>query len=306
MLKHVAWLWSVSSLICGGRGVVSAIRRLRFMACCITVRRALLPLLRAQKSSSIGRLLAKRPETVGVVLWPYLCAGWDADTRLTRIYQHCTEVEELGEPIDFDVDGEISLASLGDVREGLHVVVDQAIWFLREGQLVINLFRKDVRLFSLAFSLGRHEGALVAFVGAVQGRDLEGVADEYREITKAAHGMRPRDLLFELFRILCGILSVEKIFAVADEHRHHRDHYFGNHEKGFSKNYNEMWLDRGGIRVSPLFFSLPVSSARRELDEVSSKKRAMYRRRYDLLHSIEQRMLVNYQAMTVERSHGER
>jgi uncharacterized protein VirK/YbjX len=265
------------------------------------VRRALLPLLEAPKSSSVGRLLAKRPETVGAVLWPYQCAGWDAETRLRQIYQHCAEVDRLGAPIDFDVDGQILLISLEDVREGLLVVVDQAHWFLREGQLVINLFSKDVRLFSLAFSLGRHEGEFTAFVGAVQGRDLEGIADEYRELTKAAHGMRPRDLLFELFRFLCAILSVEKILAVADEHRHHRSDYFGAHEKVFSKDYNEMWLDRGGRRASPMFFALPLSASRRELDEISSKKRAMYRRRYELLDSIGQRMRTDYQATTAER-----
>jgi uncharacterized protein VirK/YbjX len=306
LLKHVVWLWSVSSLICGGRGLVSAVRRLRFMASCLTVRRGLLPLLEAPKLSPIGRLLAKRPETVGAVLWPYQCAGWDTETRLRQICQHGAEVERLGGPIDFDVDGQISLVSLGDVREGLYVVVDQAIWFLREGQLVINLFSEDVRIFSLAFSLGRHEGELTAFVGAVQGRDLEGIADEYRELTKAAHGMRPRDLLFELFRFLCAILSVERILAVADEHRHHRGDYFGGHGKVFSKDYNEMWLDRGGRRVSPMFFALPVSMPRREFDGISSKKRAMYRRRYELLDSIEQRMRTNYQALTAERSFEER
>jgi uncharacterized protein VirK/YbjX len=285
---------------------VSAVRRLRFMASCVMARRALLPFLEAPKQSSIGRLLAKRPETVGAVLWPYQCAGWNADARLRQIYQHSAEVERLGRPVDFEVDGQISLISLGDIREGLHVVVDQAIWFLREGQLVINLFSEDVRIFSLAFSLGRHEGEFTAFIGAVQGRNLEGIADEYRELTKAAHGMRPRDLLFELFRLLCAILSIEKILAVADEHRHHRSDYFGGHEKVFSKDYNEMWLDRGGRRVSPLFFALPVSAPRRALGEISSKKRAMYRHRYELLDSIEQRMRTNYQALTAGRSFEER
>ena len=84
------------------------------------------------------------------------------------------------------------------------MVIDQAKWFMREGQLVINLFVGEVRMFSLAFSLGRDGGERTAFVGAVQGRDIEGVADEYRDLTKAAHGMRPRDLLFEIFRMLCS------------------------------------------------------------------------------------------------------
>ena len=131
----------------------------------------------------------------------------------------------------------------------------------------------------------------------MQGRDIEGVADEYRELTKAAHGMRPRDLLFEIFRMLCSLLCVSKILAVADEFRHHRSAYFGGPNQQFSKNYNEMWVDRGGERASPMFFALEVRGPRREVSDVPAKKRGMYRRRYEMLEAIEQQMMDNYHAM---------
>jgi len=159
------------------------------------------------------------------------------------------------------------------------------------------LFIRDVRIFSLAFSLGRDSGELTAFVGAVQGCDIEGVADEYRDLTKATHGMRPRDLLFELFRMLCSLICVTKILAVSDEFRHHRSAYFGGPNRQFFKNYNEMWVDRGGQPASPMFFAIPVRGGRRELSDVPAKKRAMYRRRYETLEAIEQKLLDNYQTM---------
>jgi len=176
---------------------------------------------------------------------------------------------------------------------------------MREGQLVINLFVGEVRIFSLAFSLGRDGGERTAFVGAVQGRDIEGVADEYRDLTKAAHGMRPRDLLFDIFRMLCSVLGVTRILAVSDQFRHHRSAYFGGPDQQFSKNYNEMWIDRGGEPAGPMFFAIRVEGARRELSEVPAKKRAMYRRRYDMVESIGQQLRANYQALAVPRETAE-
>jgi uncharacterized protein VirK/YbjX len=295
--NRIIWLWSVSSVVCEGSGFVRVIRRLRFVIRAILASRALAPMLDASAQSALGRFIAKRPEAIGAVVWPYQCAGWDAETRLARICEHFAEIDAVGAPLDFDVDGQLSLLDLSEIRDGLHVVIDQAKWFMREGQLVINLFVGEVRMFSLAFSLGRDGGERTAFVGAVQGRDIEGVADEYRDLTKAAHGMRPRDLLFEIFRMLCSILGVTRILAVSDQFRHHRSAYFGGPDQQFSKNYNEMWVDRGGEPVGPMFFAIKVEGARRELSQVPAKKRAMYRRRYDMIEAIGQQLRVNYQAM---------
>jgi uncharacterized protein len=297
LLTRAAWLWSISSEVCGGSGPLLAVRRARFMVYCILARRALVPMIEASGQSPLGKLIKERPETIGAVVWPYQCSGWDGSTRLARICEHFVEIEAIGRPLDFAVNDQMFLVDLKGIREGLRVIVDQPKWFMREGQLVINLFIGDIRIFSLAFSLGRDGGELTAFIGAVQGRDIEGVADEYRGLTKAAHGMRPRDLLFEIFRILCSIIGVTKILAVSDEFRHHRSKYFGGPLQRFSKNYNEMWLDRGGERANPMFFAIEVEPARRDLSDVPSKKRALYRRRYEMVDSIEQQMFDNYQAL---------
>src|SRR5262249_51543573 len=146
------------------------------------------------------------------------------------------------------------------------------------------LFLADTRMFSLAFSLAFQDDALIAYVGAVQGRDIEGVLAEYRELTKAAHGMRPRDLLIEVFRIFCSTLGVTRILAVSDQYRHHRHAYFSKAQKTFFNNYDEVWTERGGIRVDPMFFELAVETSQRDLDAIPAKKRGMYRRRYDMLN----------------------
>lgn len=124
-------------------------------------------------------------------------------------------------------------------------------------------------------------------MGAIQGRNLEGVTDTYRDLTGLLHGMRPRDFLVEVFCLLCRVAGIARICAVADEYRAQRSPYFGRQPRELPQNYDEVWRDRGGTPTSPEFYSLPVGGNRRELAEIPSKKRSMYRKRYDLLDRIE-------------------
>ena len=48
------------------------------------------------------------------------------------------------------------------------------------------------------------------------------------------------------------------------------------------------WIDRGGKRVDPLFYCIGVGPNQKDLALIPSKKRAMYRRRYETLVSLRQ------------------
>src|SRR6185437_1574512 len=265
-IRHLGWLWANSATICEGSGIVLASRRIRFVLKALAVYESIVPMIDAPNESSLGRLMLHRPEALGAIVWPYQCTGWTPCFRLARIRDHYGVIDKIGGAIDFPVDGRIVLLDLGDIRKGLHIVVDQPVWFMREGQLAINLFVHDVRMYTLAFSFFHKDGEIAAFVGAIQGRDIDGALEEYRELTKASNGMRPRDFLIEVFRMFCAELAVGRIFAVSNKHRHHKDRYFGAAAKEKSSaNYDEIWEDRGGIRVDATCYQIEVNSAERDL-----------------------------------------
>jgi uncharacterized protein VirK/YbjX len=193
---------------------------------------------------------------------------------------------------------------LSDVRAGLRLVVDQPKWFMREGGLSLNLFVGCTRFYTLAFSFASHGNKIEAFIGAIQGRDLDGAPEEYRVLTKAAHGMRPRDFLIELFRILCRSAGVSTIFAVADQYRHHRHSYFASNKQKQLNNYDEIWRDRGGIQIDDLQFELPLTLPRRDSELIPTKKRAMYRRRYAMLDVAGDRLELRLLQIRKDALHG--
>lgn len=290
--RDYIWLWNVSK-ICAGGSLSNLKGRLTFMVSAIRFSNSLQPYLHATDGSLINKLITQRPETVGAVVWPYQCHTWDAKTRLDRIREHYSVIDSLSPKIDFPMDGALKLLDLGNIYKSLHVVLDQPIWFMREGQLVINLFLDNVRIFSLAFSFARESGEVVVYVGAMQGRNIEGLLDKYREITKAMHGMRPRDFLFEIFRAFCRAFGVSKIYAVSDASRHHRSAYFGSKAKDgeLTLNYDEIWLERGGVIQNSDFYVFNADQQIKNLEEVPSKKRSMYRKRYEFLESTEAQMM---------------
>ena len=87
--------------------------------------------------------------------------------------------------------------------------------------------------------------------------------------------------MLELVRLFASRAGVRHMYAVADDHKISRHPYFSKKETG-GLCYDDVWLERGGTRVAPTHFELPLAGTRRDLNEVAPKKRSMYRRRYQM------------------------
>lgn len=239
------------------------------------------------------RLMAReRPQTlVGPLIWPYLCASWDVDERFDHIEAHYRVIDAFPAPFPFSVEERLVLIELPEIFPGLRIVLDQPQWFMREGGLTISLFVEDFRAYSLAFSLAHNSagGGLDCLIGSLQGRNAENTTELYRNLTKAAHGLRPRDFLLEVCRILCRHWGVSRLLGVRDNQRHHRHPYFGD-KKVSGQDYDAIWLDRGGVLEDDNFYRLPIASERRADEDIKPNKRSLYRRRYQFLDMLETRI----------------
>jgi uncharacterized protein VirK/YbjX len=248
-------------------------------------------LLDAAPSSALGRLVGCRTQVLGFVEAPYINASWDAHTRLTVFLRQFHYIQAMGLPFSFDPTHSIELLRLDELGPDYHVVLDKPKWFQREGLLTLNIFRGNLRLNSLSFSFDHLGDERIIMIGAIQGRRIEGALEEYRQLTKLAHGVRPRDLLIDILRMLAAHQGVTRMIAVSDACRHHRSPYFGKDvARELPLDYDEIWRDRGGVDANDGFFELPVERQVRSIEEVPSKKRQMYRQRYAMLDGIEARL----------------
>lgn len=153
-----------------------------------------------------------------------------------------------------------------------------------EGLWQIGLVGADgIRLYSIGFGF-TDAGTLL--MGNVQGPSLkdEGL-DRIRDATHAAHGMRPPHLLVHALRVLAAAWGATRLQGVDPE----------NHVKGkwnlrdsrLRFDYRGFWAEHEGVRDDSGNWTLPLGTALRPLEEVPTKRRAMYRRRYAMLDALQ-------------------
>lgn len=261
--------------------------RAKWLAKAVRHRSAVRILFAQPPGSALARALDERPELRGILLWPYQINSWSLGERLDRFCAHYVEVDRLGAAWAMGIDDKRVLFDLHDIHEGLTVILDQPYWFMREGGFTLNLFTGDFRAFSIAFSLFRDDRDRVcALIGGVQGRNTEDALALYRQLTKAAHGLRPRDLLLEALRMLLRHWQVAALFGVSENARHHRHPFFGTKPQEPGQNYDTIWEDRGGARISEVEWALPLNAERRDLEDIAAKKRSLYRKRYAFLDAL--------------------
>ena len=245
-------------------------------------------------SPEFNGIISVTSDIVLMIEGPYINKAWNVAQRLDRIANHYELLVSLSTKLlAVDRTNPLTLANLSMISNGSRIVIDRAPWFKREGELVLNLFKGELRVASIAFIFGIHDGAPTIFIGAVQGIH-SGVSTEesllvYKNLTKDFEGLRPRSLLLDILKTIGNTLGIRKILAVADENRQHRHEYFGVVEASkLATNYNTIWIEHGGSQsVVPGFYEIPLQIVRREPDEIPSRKRAMYRRRYEILDGIE-------------------
>lgn len=142
------------------------------------------------------------------------------------------------------------------------------------------------RLYSIGFGLTSEREILI---GNVQGPSLGcGGLEDNRQLTHAAHGMRPPYLLLRALRSLAAAWRSDSLKGVDPD----------NHVKGrwnlqasrLKFNYRQFWAENGGSRVDLGNWQLPLKATERALEDVPSRKRAMYRRRYEMLESLDEQI----------------
>ncbi len=233
-------------------------------------------------------------EMIGASAWPYIHNGWDVKKKLNTIASHY-EILAKENPMltRISTSSSFQVCNLDHLSNGLVIRIDYPKWFIREGELSINIFKNDLRVVTIAFTLGEYQGKTVAYIGVVQGIHSGIPGNEsleiFRSLTKEFHGLRPKSLLVEVLKVVTKRLGVQKLLGVKDQNRHHRHKYFGFDENTkFLKNYNIFWEEHGGILIDDIgMFQIPMAPAIRDVSKIASKKRSQYHKRNTIIESLE-------------------
>ncbi len=237
----------------------------------------------------LRELPTRYPELLDKPLRPYRFACSSARQRAAMVEEHYRLMLEqfpaLIAPLYLQQGIELGRVPDSPVR----LVLRHDGTFRREAELSFSLLdEQGRRLYSCAFSLERCGAGLGLVIGSVQGPEpgIEGAQERVRALTKQCHGLRPKSLVVMLVLMLGKRMGADRVSAIRKcAHIFQARRYSKKQKECLLADYDELWSEFGAEDLDANFVAL-APLERKPLEEIASKKRAMYRRRYEWLDEL--------------------
>ena len=167
----------------------------------------------------------------------------------------------------------------------------------KEGLLSVILRLGAASLYQIIFWIAPAEdGADAMWIGAMQGPNMENARDVVKAATKACHTYRTKNLVLYIAQAVARSLGIGRIYAVTNE-----GYYANNHvrvDRKLKTDFSAFWREAGGTDTADArFMELPLIEPRKTMEEVPTRKRAVYRRRFALLDAIDAEVSASVRAI---------
>lgn len=155
----------------------------------------------------------------------------------------------------------------------------------REGESTIWLRDGNENVIaSLTFSVIRENDQWHLVIGGLQGPRKQISHDVIKQATRACHGLFPKRVIMEFIWQFAAQTNISGIYGVSDNgHVFRALRYRLSKGRHFHASYDEFWQSIEGVKQNSWRWQLPQQLERKTLESIASKKRAEYRRRFQLL-----------------------
>ncbi|MEG9475924.1 VirK/YbjX family protein [Mannheimia indoligenes] len=178
-------------------------------------------------------------------------------------------------------DREICLIKLSD-ELSLYLSINQID--PQEGFFSLNIQNNDKKhIYDASFTLLSKNQLLIS---SIQGPNTELSQLLIKSATKQLYGVRPMFMLVNIFKLIAQYFNLE---LLGIHHKNQAKYRWNDHSK-LLFNYNLFWQENGGTLNSNNYWRLPTILEKKELSSIPSKKRSMYKKRYELFEKIEQEL----------------
>lgn len=245
-------------------------------------------------------ILKKQPLLPTKLQRPYLSTNFHRKNKSAAICDHYRIVRAVLPPAIFSriYSNERFYLCQVEGKEGrCHLWLDVLDAFNKEGELTLEMQDDTGEILARsAFTLLNRDKKRTLFIGALQGGVREQAHAAIRAATKNCHGIFPKRILTEIICLIASLFQCQQIIAASNETHIYRSRRY-RHKKlnHWVADYNSFWESLGGTANQQQDYLLPLTLPRKPLDEIASKKRAEYRRRYQLLDDVAQKVFERLQ-----------
>lgn len=130
------------------------------------------------------------------------------------------------------------------------------------------------------------DGEWSLWIGAMQGPNMANAKDVIRKVTRRCHSYRTKNFILHVTQEVAKALGMKHIYAVTNY-----GYYANTHmrmEKKLKTSFSDFWEESGGHPCEDKrFYELPMTEARKTMEEIPTRKRNYYRKRYALLDEVD-------------------
>lgn len=231
-----------------------------------------------------AELFHQQPYRINTLLHTYCHKNFNKKQRLEAITTHFTYAEQL-----FGVDychrlidqREIPLLELSE-EFTLYLGINQIDPL--EGFFALNIQNKQKQqIYAASFTFLSSKRLLIS---SIQGANNAFAQEWIKSATKQLYGVRPMFMLITVFKLIARQFHLE---LLGIPHKNQAKYRWNDHTK-LLFNYDLFWQENGAVLTPNKYWLLPTELERKPFEHIASKKRAMYRKRYELFDRIEQRI----------------
>jgi uncharacterized protein VirK/YbjX len=222
----------------------------------------------------------------------YLTLGMSAAQRADAVISHYQFVDSLGNTRLADAmtaPDEVPLLQLQGKDDAVFTLsASCARKAEREGETTLWLHDNSRTLLaSVTFSVARDAAGWQLVIGGLQGPRRDVPHEVIKHATRACYGLFPKRLLMEFIWLLASRTNMTAVYGVSDNgHVFRALRYRLSKGRHFHASYDEFWSSVEGVKETKWRWRLPLQLERKSIEEIASKKRSEYRRRFQLLDSL--------------------
>ncbi len=246
------------------------------------------------ESDKFKKIFHYRPRIYIKPYRTYISTKWGKDRKIKVIldsYKFIDKNKQILENVLINEQG-INIAKISLNEEyNAFIRVGYSERFRKEGEFVLSLECDYLggKVASVAFSLEeKDEGKWACVASCVQGHNDKNIDDVFKKTQNLLYKMRPTSLVIYALQDFIRELKCDEIYCVGDKihtyRQKHAIHLHWFHKIDFD--YDKFWLEVGASKMNEDWFYLPLNPARKDIADIKSKKRSLYRKRYTMLDDI--------------------
>ncbi|MDD0824114.1 DUF535 family protein [Mannheimia sp. AT1] len=225
-------------------------------------------------------LLTSRPNYSYPVAHRFLDKRFSAKQRLQKI---CDNLLFLPQKLNHLPPLWENVISFGEIIPDFELWLNINEHQPMEGFWALELRYKPTQQLIYLLTFGKLEESLL--IAVIQGPNFEGAKELVKQLTKNCHGLRPAYLMVEAMKALTTVLGYQSLLGIPQKYQN-KSRFVQS--KRYVVDYDAIFAESNGELGK--YWKLPLELESKKLEDIPSKKRSMYRKRYEMLGNLKAAM----------------